>query len=170
MEKTVEDFYKYLLKIGGPWEVLKITRKDEAEEVSVEVGINSKQDHYCPVCGIKAKRYDFRIRRWRHLDSCEYHTLIEAKIPRVECTEHGIKQVKVPWAEDKSRFTAKFESRIIEWLEDASISKVAKCFELSWDKVEGIQSRAVKRGHARREKVNVRDLGIDETSFQKRHE
>ena len=60
-----------------------------------------------------------------------YHTLIEAKIPRVKCTEHGIKQVKVPWAEEKSRFMAKFESRIIEWLKDASISKVARRFELS---------------------------------------
>ncbi len=170
MEETVEDFYKYLLKIDGPWKVLTITRKDETEEVIVEVGINSKEGLQCPVCGIKAKRYDFRIRRWRHLDSCEYHTLIEAKVPGVECTEHGIKQVKVPWAEDRSRFTAKFESRIIEWLEEASISKVARRFELSWDEVDGIQCRAVKRGLARRKKVNVRDMGIDETSFQKRHE
>ena len=149
MEETVEDFYQYLLKIGGPWKVLKITRKDETEEVTVEVGIKSKHELQCPVCGIKAKRYDFRIRRWRHLDSCEYHTLIEAKVPRVKCTEHGIKQVKVPWAEDKSRFTAKFESRIIEWLKDASIVKVAQRFGLSWDEVDGIQSRAVKRGLAR---------------------
>ena len=148
MEETVEDFYKYLLKTGGPWKVLKIMRKNEAEEVTLEVGIKSKQDLQCPVCGIKAKRYDFRFRRWRHLDSYEYHTLIEAKIPRVQCTEHGIKQVKVPWAEEKSRFTAKFESRIIECLEDSSISKVARRFELSWDEVDGIQSRAVKRGLA----------------------
>ena len=170
MEETLEGFYQYLLKIGAPWEVLRIMRKDEAEEVIVEVGINSKQDLQCPDCGIKAKRYDFRIRRWRHLDSCEYQTLIEAKIPRVKCTEHGIKQVEVPWAEDKSRFTAKFESRIIEWLEDASISNVVRRFKLSWDEVDGIQSRAVKRCLARRKKVNVRDLGIDETSVQKRHE
>ena len=152
MEETVEDFYKYLLKKGGLWEVLKITRKDETKEVSVEVGINSKDNLQCPVCGIKAKRYDFRIRRWRHLDSCEYHTLIEAKVPRVKCTEHGIKQVKVPWAKDKTRFTAEFESRIIERLKDASISKVARHFELSWDEVDGIQCRAMKRGLARRKK------------------
>ena len=42
MEETVEDFYKYLLRIGGPWEVLKITHKDETEEVTVEVGIKSR--------------------------------------------------------------------------------------------------------------------------------
>ena len=34
--------------------------------------------------------------------------------------------------------------------------------------MDGIQSRAVKE--ALQDKVNVRDLGIDETSFQKRHE
>ena len=36
--------------------------------------------------------------------------------------------------------------------------------------MDGIECRAVKRVLARRKKVNVRDLGIDETSFQKRHE
>ena len=61
MEETVEDFYKCLLKKGGIWEVLKIMHKNETEEVSVEVGINFS--------GIKAKHYDFRIRRWRYLNS-----------------------------------------------------------------------------------------------------
>ena len=80
-------FLQILIEDRRSWEVLKITRKDETEEVSVEVGINSKKDIQCPVCGIKAKRYDFRIRRWRHLNLYEYHTLIEAKVPGVKCTE-----------------------------------------------------------------------------------
>ena len=42
--------------------------------------------------------------------------------------------------------------------------------ELTWDQVDGIMQRAVRRGLARREPVQLRFIGVDETSFQKRHE
>jgi len=41
---------------------------------------------------------------------------------------------------------------------------------LSWDQIDGIQQRAVARGLARRELAPVEHLGVDETSFQRRHE
>ena len=68
------------------------------------------------------------------METCKYHTVIEAKVLRVKCIEHGIKQVKVPWPENKSRFTAKIESRIIEWLEDASIANMGVA-EKQWKKL-----------------------------------
>jgi transposase len=43
-------------------------------------------------------------------------------------------------------------------------------FGISWDEVDGIMGRAVKRGLARRSKTEPKHIGIDETSFQKRHE
>ena len=83
----------------------------------------------------------------------------------MKCTEHGIKQVKVPWAEDNSQFTAKFESRIIEWLEEVLISKVAIRFELSWAEVDGIQSRAVKKGLATKFHGTDKDESQDSKSL-----
>ena len=41
-------------------------------------------------------------RSWRHLDSCQCQTYLHARIPRVNCPEHGVRQVSVPWAEPKS--------------------------------------------------------------------
>jgi len=41
-------------------------------------------------------------------------------VPRVSCEEHGVVQVSVPWAEGGSRFTALFESLVIDWLKEAS--------------------------------------------------
>ena len=65
-------------------------------------------------------------RRWRHLDTCQYSTFIEAEVPRVECKEHGIHSVGVPWAERKSRFTILFERLVIDLLHDAPTSVVAE--------------------------------------------
>ena len=100
----------------------------------------------------------------------QYKTPLVAEVPRVDCSTHGIKQLTVPWAGPRARFTALFECLVIEWLQHASIKAVAELLTLSWDQVAGIMERAVDRGLARRELSVPKVLGVDETSFQKRHE
>lgn len=56
------------------------------------------------------------------------------------------------------------------WLKDDSISTVADNFHLTWDEVDGIMLRAVRRGLARRKKTTPKNIGIDETAFKRRHE
>ena len=46
---------------------------------------------------------EWRERRWRHMDSCQFKTILEASVPVVECPEHGAQTVQVPWAEESSR-------------------------------------------------------------------
>ena len=82
--------------------------------------------------------------------------LLEADILRLSCTEHGIKQIPVSWAEKNSRFTLEFGSTVLLWLKEDPISTVADNFGLTWDEVDGIMSRAVRRGLARREKPHRR--------------
>jgi transposase len=41
---------------------------------------------------------------------------------------------------------------------------------LSWDELDGIRERAVRRGLLRREAEPVEEIGVDETAFQRRHE
>jgi len=170
MKETLEEFYNHLLGIESPWDVEKITRDSISREVTAVVRYNQHQPFVCPECGKKATLYDQRPRRWRHLDSCNHKTLIEALIPRVKCEEHGVIQVPVNWAEKNSRFTMEFESAVIAWLKEDSIKAVADNFSISWDQVDGIMQRAVSRGLKRRQQSMPEQIGIDETSFQKRHE
>jgi transposase len=97
-------------------------------------------------------------------------TLIEAQIPRVQCAEHGIVQVRIPWADARSGFTALFEAMVISWLRNASILAVSGLIGISWDEVDGIMQRAVDRGLKRRELKPFAHLGLDETSYRKRHD
>ena len=91
-------------------------------------------------------------------------------MPRVECAEHGVMQIDAPWADRGSHFTALFECVVIDWLREANQSAVGRQLQLSWHEVDGIMSRAVARGLARREKISPTRIGVDETSFQKHHE
>src|SRR5205085_4425672 len=112
-----------------------------------------------------------RERRWRHLDTCQYRTILVAQVPRVECAEHGVKTVRAPWSEPGSPFTALFEALVIDWLRAvASTRRVAKQLGLTWDQVDGVMQRAAARGLERRKLEAPRHVGVDETSFQKRHE
>lgn len=164
------DLYARILDITAPWSVVEVDLDLEKKAVRVRIAHAPDGDLRCPRCEAKSPRYDRRERSWRHLDTCQLQTILVADVPRIECAEHGVVQIQVPWGEAGSRFTAMFESLVIDWLLEASISAVARQLGLTWDQVGGIQGRAVKRGLARRERSTPTHLGVDETSFQKRHE
>ena len=162
--------YAAILGVTKPWRVTGVQPYLEEGEIVIHVDAPDSKGLACPTCGESCPRHDHRRRRWRHLPTCQYHTIIEVDVPRVRCAEHGVKQVPVPWAESNSSFTALFELVVLSWLQEASFSAVAKRLDLSWDQVDGIMQRAVRRGLARRGVVEPKRIGVDETSFQKRHE
>lgn len=162
--------FETLLGLVEPWSVERVELHQADEEVHVWVALPKRTRWVCPECLDEAPIHDHQERKWRHLDTCQFRTLIHARVPRLSCPTHGVRQIEVPWAEKGSRFTALFEALAIDWMKEASIVAVAKQMRLSWDEAAGIQERAVRRGLARREKEMPEHIGIDETSFQRRHE
>ena len=164
------EMYAKLLGLEAPWKVKDVDLRLEEGEVEVVLEHAASPKLACPECGAKCPGYDTRRRQWRHLDTMQFRTVITADVPRVECEEHGVKLVEVPWAGPGSRFTALFEKVVVDWLKEASTSAVARMLRMSWDEVDGVMQRAVVRGLKRRESQPLRVVGVDETSFQKRHE
>ena len=168
MKDTI--LYAKILGIQDPWRVSDVELNLSIGEVIVHVELRSGTNSCCPQCNTKSPGYDSRTRRWRHLDTCQYKTILVASVPRVSCPEHGVVTVHVPWGEPGSGFTSMFESLVINWLKEASTSAVSRQMKLSWNAIDGIMQRAVKRGLARRNEHTVIDLGVDETAFKKRHD
>lgn len=162
--------YEQILEIEPPWFVDCVEFDKANDSVLVHVDFDEDARLSCPVCGDEVPRYDKRRRRWRHLDTCQYQTYVTSDVPRVSCARHGCLMVDVPWAERGVRFTQLFEARIIDWLQDSSISAVSRRFELSWNAVDRIMQRAVRRGLSRRQQRILRRINVDEVSFKKRHE
>lgn len=163
------ELYEQLLGLKAPWMVDEVKVDLKGADVLVRLSC-SADGLVCPVCRKACAGYDTKERRWRHLDTMQMTTTIVAAVPRVECSKHGVKQVLVPWAEERSRFTALLESLTIDWLKVAPLSAVADRLRLTWDQVDGIMQRAVQRGLARKTRRLPTALGVDETSYQKRHE
>lgn len=165
-----KDLYAQILGIKSPWRVSSVELALSEGEVTVHVEQKAGARRCCPTCGRKSSGYDSRTRRWRHLDTCQFKTILVADLPRVKCQEHGVVTVSVPWAELGSGFTAMFEALVIDWLQEASTLAVSRLMGLSWNAIDGIMQRAVERGLSRREKVCATRIGVDETAFRKRHD
>lgn len=165
-----KDLYQQILGIASPWRVAEVDLDLRGEAVTVQVALEPGSELLCPECGRPCPGYDRRPRRWRHLDTCQFQTILAAEVPRVECPEHGVHQLRVPWAEPGSGFTALLEALVIDWLREAPIAAVARRMGLSWSAVDTIMQRAVARGLLRRAAQSPRHLNIDETSFARRHE
>lgn len=139
--------------------------------MTVIVGIAEHTHLTCPTCGKSCSIHDHRHRKWRHLDTCQCATLVEADVPRIMCPDHGCQTLPVPWAEPGSRYTLLFESFVISWLKISTVDAVRKQLRLSWNAVDNIMQRAVKRGLARRKAPqSARHLCVDEVAFKKGHQ
>jgi transposase len=164
------ELYRRILGIEAPWYVERVELKLTEGEVHVYLEHHDLIHWPCPECGTECGLYDHQPeRQWRHLDTCQYLTILHAKPPRAECGEHGVRVVKLPWADPSSRFTALFEALAIEWLKAASQSAVAAQLGLSWDEIHGVMERAVARGLKRRQADPLPALGVDEKAFRKGH-
>lgn len=169
MEKITKH-YQQLLGLPSIWNVEDVVFS--GAEMSVTIFIKHVgKDLICPTCGEKAVMHDYSSnQRWRHLDTMQFETIIEARIPRCRCKKCGVKTTLVPWAERHSRFTILFEAVAIMVLQNSSnIKSASKILRLDWHATNDIMGRAVDRGLARRPDEEITTIGIDEKSFCSGH-
>ena len=153
-----------------PWVVIEVNM--DVPNQTIEVGLSLPPDAIwaCPVCKSRMHIKEWRERRWRHLDSCQFKTVLKAKVPEVECQEHGSQTVQVPWAEGKSRFTLFFERLAIEVLLACNANKSSELLDISWDEADGIKRRAVRRGIDRRTLEGLEYVCVDEKAVGRGHD
>src|SRR5271167_4994908 len=167
MENELYRHYGMLLGIKSPWEVRDVKLDMAGRRVEIVLEWKVGNAVVCPECGKACTIADHAPeRRWRHLDTMQFETLIRARVPRSRCQEHGVKTIAVPWAEPGSRFTLFFERFVLDvLLACRSLTQVRELLGLDWDAVQRIMDRAVRRGIKRRELDGLKHVGIDEKSF-----
>jgi transposase len=164
------ELYRYLLGIEPPWMVDRIKLDLENQRVDVWASHEEGLRWPCPECGVLVALYDHAPERiWRHLDSCQFKTFLHARAPRVNCTEHGVRQVPLPWADTKARFTLLFERLAIDVLRECDVLGATRILRISWDEAWHILERAVERGLLAKEKRMCARIGVDEKSIGKGH-
>jgi transposase len=125
----------------------------------------------CPRCGSSNVQARGRVRR-------EYQTLpigrrpvwIALDVPRVWCAACGtIRQVAVPFAEQRKSYTRSFERYALELLRHMTIRDVAVHLGVGWDLIKDLQKRHLQRHFARPKLSHLRRIAIDEISVGHGH-
>lgn len=171
---VVEEFYAKILCIKSPWFISKVRVEEFPHKVTVEVNHKKSSQFSCKDCGKVCSVYDHQKKRsWRHLDTCNYNTYLEAYLPRIKCHDCGIKTVEPIWSRSNSRFTLDFESHALDVLQQTQVlCRSALLLRISESQLRTIRDAGIQRGLARR-KANiyyiVTHLCIDEKSLKRGH-
>jgi transposase len=165
------ELYQQILGLEEPWSVRDVELNIDEGRVDIHVEHPEGMKWKCPHCERELSCYDHSPQRtWRHLDTCQLETHLHARIPRVQCPEHGVVQVAVPWAQERGRFTLLMERFIIQALLACQTTQGAcELLRISWDQAWHVAERAVARGQARKEAVVTPRIGVDEKAFRKGH-
>ncbi len=164
------EFNSQLLGLVDPWYIEDVELSVTNKRIEIVVSHHEGRLWPCPKCNIELPVYDHSdMRAWRHLDTGGFPTFLKARPPRVACAEDGVRQVHVPWAEPRSRFTTAFERFAIDVMAETDISGAANILSMSWDECFGIMERAVARGKAAKKHQVPALIGVDEKAARKGH-
>lgn len=154
--------FQALLGATDPWIVETVEMDTVGEKVTIELGLKEGTIWACATCKKRMHVHGWERRRWRHLDTQQFKTWIEAEVPTVRCEEHGAQTVRVPWAEPYTRFTMLFEELAIAMMQGMTTAGARKRLGISWDEADGIKQRAVQRGLGRHTACVMKHLRVDE--------
>jgi len=164
------ELYRQLLGLSEPWTVERVDLDVAKGRVEVYVGHPPAHRFACPECGQQLAVYDHLSERtWRHLDSMQFLTYLHARPPRVSCAQHGVKQVRLPWAQAGGRFTHLFEALGVTVLRATNVKRAGEILRITWDEAWHIMERAVLRGRAAKGQSMPSVLGVDEKAIAKGH-
>lgn len=167
---SIEEFYGQSIGVKAPWKVVSVAIKAELKEIHVRLECEKGVLWANPRTEERIQIKDYQERTWRHLDTCEFKTMVSAAVPRVKYKGGGTEMVAVPWAEPGGRFTCRYESRLIEFLLEAgAVKAAARLARVTEDQMDGVMNRAVRRGLDRRKLPQISKIGLDEKAYRLGH-
>lgn len=163
--------YEHLLGLKTPWSVKSVDLSLTDQRVVVEVILKRGQVWADPTDSTKRAHINgWTERQWRHLDTCQFETLIKARVPQLKYSDGTVEELAVPWAERYSRVTLLMEAFVVKLLHACPTTQgVCELTRLAWSTVNGIMVSAVERGMLRRSEDDVPHLGLDEKSSERGH-
>jgi transposase len=159
------------LGLSAPWEVVSVEFDPERKRLDLGVDFPKGSVFCCPECdrgGLTA--YDTERKTWRHMDFFQHQAYLTARVPRVQCPEHGVRQVALPWARERSGFTLLFEALVMAMVAEMPVKAVAGLVGEYDKRIWRIVHHYVDLAVEAQDLEGVERVGIDETSSRRGHQ
>lgn len=167
----MNELFRIALGLAEPWGVSRIEFSKDQRQLELWLDFPSGSRFACPECerggcGV----YDSSERTWRHLNFFEHKTLMHARQPRVECPDHGVKTVEVPWARPGSGFTLLMEAFILVLVQGGmTAAQAARLIGEHDTRVWRVLQHYVQQARGEADFSKVTAIGVDETSRRRGH-
>lgn len=160
-----------ILKIEQPWFIENIIIQDTNQVVDIFISFERGSLFPCSECEKNYPIHDSNYKRIRHLDLMDYRCYLNVKVPRTNCTTHGIKVItKIPWSRPGSHFSFNFECKIMQLVAHMSMSSIANYFGESDSTFWRIFNYYVNKSIKRDIKLKAtRRVCVDETAIKRGH-
>jgi transposase len=161
------ELFSAALGLVAPWRVARSEFDAEAGRLDLYLDFPRGARFACPVPGCGEREcpvHDTEDKTWRHLDFFQYQAHLHAKLPRVRCPEHGVRQVTVSWARPGSGFTLLFEALLITFASAMPVAKVAAFTGEHDTRIWRVLDHYVETERAKLDFSGVERVGVDETA------
>ena len=159
------------LGLEPPWQIVGqvLDTDKQPHELRLSLKAARGSEFPCPECGQMCKAHDFKEMTWRHLNFFQHHCYITAPVPRVRCSDHGVKRIKVPWARKGSKFTLLFEQAAMVLAREMPVLAAARFLEIDDKRLWRIIRYHVNQAMAQLDLASLRAFSLDETKSRKGH-
>ena len=171
MHDQMRELFRVALGLAAPWRISKVEFSVEQQQLDLWVDFPPGSRFACPECGrSECGAYDTSERSWRHLNFFQYKTLLHARQPRVQCPEHGVKTVEVPWSRPGSGFTLLMEAFILTLVQGGmTVAQAASLIGEHDTRLWRVLQHYVEKARAEADFSEVTTIGVDETSRRRGH-
>ena len=92
------ELFQMALGLTPPGHVESCAFNPETKRLGIMINFPRGSTFTCPECGeIELKAHDTETKSWRHLNFFQHEAYLTARVPRVKCSQCGIRLVSVPW-------------------------------------------------------------------------
>lgn len=164
------ELFTAALGLSAPWRVTRTEFDRDKAQLDLYLDFPRGAQFACPAkdCAQGAcPVHDTADKTWRHMDFFQHKAFLHARLPRVRCPEHGVRQVSVSWARPGSGFTMLFEALALTFAAAMPVSKVAAMTREHDTRIWRVLEHHVEAARDLEDFSNVGKVGMDETSARK---
>ena len=162
-----QELFSAALGLVPPWRVARSEFDAKVGRLDLYLEFPRGARFGCPQPGCAEREcpvHDTEDKTWRHLDFFQYQAYLHAKLPRVRCPEHGVRQVTVSWARPGSGFTLLFEALLITFASAMPVARVAAFTGEHDTRIWRVLDHYVATERAKLDFSGVERVGVDETA------
>ena len=164
------DLFQLALGLVPPWMVADAKFDADKKRLDIEIDFKTGGRFACPECDkADCPVHDTVKKTWRHLNFFQHQAFHHARVPRIDCSNCGVRLVAVPWARPGSGFTLLFEAFVMTLVKGMPVAAAARLVGEHDTRLWRVIQHYVEDAVARMDLADLRRVAIDETAAKRGH-